>query len=305
MTTAPTGLHETLHTACAIRGLSAAGAQLIHHSSNAVFFLPDQHAVARISTGAANLPRALRTRALTEALVRNGFGATAPLPSAPPVVVDGHDVSFWTYYPQPPGKPAPTSRELGTLLRRLHATPVPDGVQLPRWVPLESLHTALTDSCLDFEHLREDEQQRLLELVEEVRHDMTSIDWPLGAGLLHGDAWAGNLLWRAAAGECVPILGDWDWTSIGPLEVDLIPTWHAAIRYGRDAEWIASFIHEYGYDLRKFPRGYHALRRMRDLVQLGGPLRRAAASPDHAARLRQRVEGILSGDETGSWSQYT
>ncbi|MFF2088521.1 aminoglycoside phosphotransferase family protein [Nocardia sp. NPDC058176] len=303
--TTTTSLHATLRTACTTRGLSAAGAQLIHHSSNAVFVLPEHRAVARISTGAADLPRALRTRALTESLTQSGFGATEPLSGATPIVVDGHDVSFWTYYPQPPEKAAPTSRELGALLRRLHSIPVPDHVQLPRWIPLESLYAALTDPRTDTEHLSPNERRSLLELVGEVRQEITSIDWPLGEGLLHGDAWAGNLLWRDTGSELVPILGDWDWASVGPLEVDLIPTWHATIRFGRDRGWIDAFISEYGYDLCEFARGFQALRRMRDLVQVSGPLRRAAASPDHAARLRQRVAGILAGDESGSWSQYT
>ncbi|WP_373864341.1 phosphotransferase family protein [Nocardia salmonicida] len=302
--TAPANLHSTLHAACTARGLSPVGAHLIHHSSNAVFVLPEHQAVARISTGAADLPRAVRTRGLTETLSQRGFGATAPLPEAEPLVVDDHDVSFWNFYAQPTAAPAPTSRELGRLLRRLHSLAVPTQIELPRWVPLESLHAALTDPRTYSEHLRACERQRLLEMVEEVRLDIASIDWPLGEGMIHGDAWAGNLLWHNTGAALNPILGDWDWASIGPLEVDLIPTWHAAIRFGRDREWVEAFVDEYGYDLTEFGRGFRALRRMRDLVQVSGPLRRAGASPEHAARLRQRVEGILSGDECGIWSQY-
>lgn len=302
--TATTSLHATLHIACAARGLSAADAKLIHHSSNAVFVLPEHNAVARISTGAADLPRALRTRTLTESLSRGGFGATAPLSGAEPLVVNDHDISFWTYYPQPGQTPPPTSRELGTLLRRLHSLAVPDQVDLPRWIPLESLQAALTDPRTESEYLHVHERRRLLEMVAEVRDEIVSIDWPLGEGMVHGDAWAGNLLWHNTRTDIYPILGDWDYASIGPLEVDLIPTWHAAVRFGRDRKWVEAFVEEYGYDLEKFGRGFRALRRMRDLVQVSGPLRRASASPDHAARLRQRVEGILSGDETGTWSHY-
>ncbi|WP_063125124.1 MULTISPECIES: phosphotransferase [Nocardia] len=303
--TTTASLHSSLYTACTAHGLSTAGARLIHHSSNAVFVLPEHNAVARISTGAADLPRAQRTRALTLSLADAGFGTTTPLPHATPIIVDGHDVSFWVYYPQPTGQPSPTSRELGTLLRTLHSTAVPTHVELPQWVPLESLHSALTDPNTETDHLGVDERHRLLDMVYAVRQDITDLEWPLGDGLLHGDAWAGNLLWHDTGSAVRPILGDWDWASIGPLEVDLIPTWHAAIRFGRDQEWVENFIDEYGYDLRDDSRGFQVLRRMRDLVQVSGPLRRAGTSPDHAARLRQRVEGILSGDEHGPWSQYT
>jgi hypothetical protein len=54
-------------------------------------------------------------------------------------------------------------------------------------------------------------------------------------------------LLRGGRGEVV--LGDWDWVSIGPREIDLIPTWHAAARYGKGETWVSDFVHRYGYDL--------------------------------------------------------
>jgi hypothetical protein len=48
-----------------------------------------------------------------------------------------------------------------------------------------------------------------------------------------------------------------DSVSNGPREVDLIPTWHAAARYGRDETWIQAFVAEYGYDLRDWGRIRH------------------------------------------------
>jgi len=84
-----------------------------------------------------------------------------------------------------------------------------------------------------------------------------------------------------------------------PREVDLIPTRHAAVRYGRDEAWIQDFAKHYDYDLRDWA-GYQTLLTMRDLAQIPGPLRRAA-NPPHAAALRQRLDAIRAGDRTATW----
>lgn len=60
--------------------------------------------------------------------------------------------------------------------------------------------------------------------------------------MIHGDAWAGNLLSAPETSPIGAVLGDWDWVSAGPREVDLIPTWHAAARYGKGASWVSDFI---------------------------------------------------------------
>ena len=132
-----------------------------------------------------------------------------------------------------------------------------------------------------------------------MRRELAELDWPLGEGLIHGDAWAGNLLWDTATTPPRAVVCDWDRVSWGPREIDLIPTWHAAVRYGRDEAWIQDFIKHYGYDLRDWA-GYPTLLAMRDLAQLPGPLRRAS-NPPHAAALRQRLGSIRAGDRTATW----
>ncbi|MFI5716165.1 aminoglycoside phosphotransferase family protein [Nocardia sp. NPDC051750] len=219
-----------------------------------------------------------------------------------PVHAFGYSVGFWQYYPQAQELPEPTSRELGGLLRSLHNMPAPP-IDLPEWVPLESLHAALLEDDKQ-PAITGEERAWLARRVQEVRKELSELDWPLGTGIIHGDAWAGNLLWDSNTTPPRPLLGDWDWASIGPREVDLIPTWHATVRYGRDETWIGDFISEYGYDLREWP-GYRVLLDMRDLVQVSGPLRRAAASPEHARRLRQRIDDLRAGNRTTSWSQYS
>ncbi|WP_216917852.1 phosphotransferase [Nocardia noduli] len=289
---------------CAERGVDPEGAQLIHHSSNAVYLLPKANAVARMSTsesGRANVDHIYRvTRWLTAEM---SFAATAPLDGCPPVLRDRTVVSFWTYYPQPVESAVLDSVHLAGLLRQLHDLAPPEYIELPIWKPLESLHSTLQDERVHSVIAVQD-RAWLLGRIEEIRDQFSHCDWPLGVGLIHGDAWSGNLLWNGGTVPPTPTLGDWDWVSIGPREVDLIPTWHAAIRYGRSRQWVTDFIARYGYDLTD-RADYPALLEMRDLVQLSGPLRRATDSPEYADRLHQRLTDIKAGRKTTQWSQYS
>lgn len=298
MLAVPTPLDDALIIACRHNNLAADGAQLIHHYSNAVYLLPAVPAIARISRGAD--PAALRaTQTITDWLGRQGFGATTPLDGAELVEIDAAAVTFWTYYPQPdPSDTEPlTSQHLGELLSALHRTGQAPAA-LAEWRPLESLSRAINSPDAR-EALSAQELSWLRQRIADIRAELAELTWPLGHGLIHGDAWAGNLLWDTTLGAQRPILGDWDSVCHGPREVDLIPTWHATIRYGRDEAWIRDFVAQYGYDLRDWA-GYDLLLTMRDLAQLPGPLRRSA-NPPHAAALRQRLEAIRANDRASTW----
>jgi Phosphotransferase enzyme family len=73
----------------------------------------------------------------------------------------------------------------------------------------------------------------------------------LPAGMIHGDAYRGNLL---RDGQRV-VLADWDAVSTGPREVDLIPTLQAT-RFGLPDEQRDAFVAAYGQDIRSWD-GYH------------------------------------------------
>ena len=289
-----------MRQASAAMGLDAAGAKLIHHYSNAIYLLPAQNAVARITYGRDAAERVARSQAITRWLAQEcQFPATQPLDSTSPVTVNGAVVSFWACYPQPADAPPLTSGHLAVLLRLLHQAGTPP-VSLPAWVPLASLHATAGDPLLSAA-LTDDERTWIMTRITEVRDKIAALDWPLGTGLIHGDTWAGNLLSCPGASPAGAVLGDWDWVSTGPREIDLIPTWHAAARYGKPASWISDFISQYGYDLGQWA-GYPILMAMRDLVQLTGPIRRARGSDPHRRALRQRLDSLRCEDTTSIWT---
>jgi hypothetical protein len=289
-----------MQQASAAAGLDPAGARLIHHYSNAIYLLPAQNAVARVTYGRDAGRRVAASQAITRWLARERqFPATQPLDGTSPVTVNSTVVSFWAYYPQPEDAAPLTSGHLATLLRLLHQAGAPP-ISPPAWVPLESLHATVQDPVLSAA-LADEERTWLLARISEVRDKIAGLDWPLGTGLIHGDAWAGNLLPCPGASPVGAVLGDWDWVSAGPREVDLIPTWHAAARYGKPASWVSDFTSQYGYDLGQWD-GYSVLMAMRDLVQLSGPLRRAHRSDLHRTLLRQRLDSLRCGDTTSIWT---
>ncbi|MEW2384049.1 aminoglycoside phosphotransferase family protein [Micromonospora sp. NPDC047707] len=290
-------LRRVLETACAEVGLSPVGAELIHHYSNAVYLLPAERAVARLTMGAPD--RVYRSQAVTRWLVEQAqVSATVPLPGVMPVVDAATTVSFWVHYPQPSSGRQFTSAHLARVVRQLHdVDEVP--FSLERWEPLASLHGALREPGAAH-NLSAEERAWLLDHLEDVGSQVRALDSPLGYGVIHGDAWAGNLLWDTAAGPDAVVLGDWDWVSYGPREIDLIPSWHAAIRYGRGQDWADAFAEVYGYDLARWD-GFATLLHMRDLVQLTGPLRRAGDSPAFAEVLRERLAGVRSESSGAVW----
>ncbi|MFD2419006.1 phosphotransferase [Amycolatopsis pigmentata] len=295
-------LRNTIRRACELADLDAHGARLIHQYDNAVYLLPAENAVARLQQGAQVPNRAATSLGITRWLVDDhDFPATAPLPQSEPIAVDETTTAtFWIYYPQRDNGHRPTSGHLGELVRRLHNMPRPT-IELPRWTPLSSLETALCAPSI-LTVMDSEDQRWLLDHIRHVRRELDGLDWPLGWGLVHGDAWAGNLLWNHAQGPECTVLGDWDSVCWGPREIDLIPSLHAARRYGRGPAWAQAFADAYGYDLSRWP-GHVPLLAMRDLVQIAGPLRRAATEPVLAQALRQRIDGIRN-DDAAPWREF-
>ena len=299
MTTEPPEHWLAMRQASAAAGLDTAGAQLIHHYSNVIYLLPAHDAVARITYGNDAAEQVTRSQAITRWLgQQHQFPATQPLADTSPITVNNAVVSFWDYYAQPQNARPLTSGQLAELLHLLHHGETPP-VALPAWIPLASLHTTIGDPAQSAA-LTGDERTWIMTRITEVRDKIAGLDWPLGNGLIHGDAWAGNLLSYPRALPAGVVLGDWDWVSSGPREIDLIPTWHAAARYGKPASWVGDFISQYGYDLARW-EGYPVLLAMRDLVQLTGPIRRARDSKPHRQVLRQRLDSLRCGDTTSVW----
>ncbi|MCZ0990410.1 aminoglycoside phosphotransferase family protein [Streptomyces diastatochromogenes] len=229
---------------------------------------------------------------LTRWLVANDFPATEPVDVPQPLTYEPYVVTFWRHYPQPMDGGAPPAEHLGALLRALHAMPAPP-IPLPQYQPLASLKNTVDSST----YLEPDLRAWLASRREELLDEYGCLDFPLGHGHIHGDAYPGNTLW---AHQDVR-LGDWDEAAVGPREVDLANTFQG-VRFGRTAEELDTFSHQYGYDIRQWP-GLRVLCEIRDLHTLGSYIRRADRGDAAAAQqLSHRIETLRNRDDLAKWS---
>ncbi|GAA3464332.1 phosphotransferase family protein [Saccharothrix longispora] len=273
-------------------GLNTSGLRLLHQHATAVYLLPAADAIARVHTG--DPAAAVRSVTIAHWLTDQGFPATTPLPGSRPITHDNkRAITFWTHYPQPTPPARPDPAALGRLLRELHRLPPPP-VILPVYRPLASLNaTIATAVCLHTE-----DRAWLTDTAGALLVDYAELDFPLGHGHLHGDAYPGNLLLDTTSGHWR--LGDWDETAAGPRELDLANTYQG-IRMGRTTAELNRFAQAYGYDLRDWT-GLPTLRAIRDLHTLGSFIRRADRGDSEAAtELRRRLHVLRQGGPTRTW----
>ncbi|GAA0330894.1 aminoglycoside phosphotransferase family protein [Actinoallomurus spadix] len=277
---------DALRAACAAAQVSTLGARLIRLFASAVYHLPEAGAVARVAR--ATSPRTIDTaaRALS---VTKWLAATYDFPTVTPLIdepLQAHDcvVTFWNYLPQE-GEP-PTAADLGRLLRQLHSLPLPE-LPLRRYQPLRSVRRAAELSCA----ITESERSWLLDRCRRLIADYECLDFSLPPGMIHGDAWRGNVLRDGAR----VVLSDWDSVSWGPREMDLVPTL-AAVRFGLPEADRDAFIAAYGHDITTWS-GYSVLKDIRELSTLTALLRNAHADEESLRELRRRLRSIRTGDD--------
>ncbi|WP_181065228.1 phosphotransferase [Nocardia nova] len=278
-----------LAEACRQAGLRCDDAVLLRAHSASVYLLPAEGAVARISFGEREGLRPAQAPTIARWLVSQGFPATEPLLDHAVYVGDAI-VTFWVYYPQD-GVDTPPSRELGTLLRALHALPSPP-FPLPKYRPLTGLGLVLDEPSTLSEGDREWIRSRRKILINLYQQ----LDSHLGVGLVHGDAYTGNTLWD----DDRVLLGDLDEVSIAPRELDLVNVYQD-IRYGTPESELTDFSQAYGWDAREWP-GFTVLRDMRDLHTLAGFIRRSLRDPAVAAELQLRIEVLRNPNDHRLWN---
>jgi hypothetical protein len=277
---------SAVHHAAKLCGLDAQGVRLMRLFATAVYHLPAADAVARVAalTSDSVLASLDTSVKVTRWLAGTGFPAVEPLPVEQPVSTDDCVVTFWHYLPQ--DGPSPGVADLGRLLRALHALPLPP-VPLPAYRPLTSVRQAIETSRA----IGGDDRAWLAGRCTRLLDAYGQLRFPLPAGMIHGDAWRGNLL-RGRGGGAV--LADWDAVSVGPREIDLTPTLQAP-RFGLPAPEADAFAAAYGFDLRSWD-GYPVLRDMRELSTTTALLRNGHADAGARRELQVRLRSMRTGD---------
>lgn len=281
-----------LRTACRLVGLESVGATVLYDRSNTVYKLSGQSVVVRLRYAPASAAWMDRLRVsveITEWLNALGFPAVRPLAMAQPVAAEGYLVTFW-HYVEPSGPPREDAEVLGKLVRRLHLVEAPP-VELPAAKPLSSLH----EDVARCQWLDEARRSWVLDRSEELSRRYETTVWTLGTGLVHGDAWADNLIWTRDGA----VLADWDSVSRGPRELDIVP---ALIRrrFGRPASEWDRFCAAYGVEPGNLPV-LDVLQEMRELRTLV-PYLRSTGKPAVQAEVRRRIDDLIDGTQREPWT---
>jgi aminoglycoside phosphotransferase (APT) family kinase protein len=288
----PAAAASALEDAAERCALDIRGARLIRLFATAVYHLPAAEAVARIApvTSPESVTRLATSVSLTRWLAAVSFPAVEPLSVDQPVTSHGCAVTFWRYLPQEGPQPVPA--DLGRLLSRLHHLGPPP-VTLPAYRPMVSLRHAVESSRAIDDDERAWLRDRCAQLLDAYDH----LQFVLPPGLIHGDAWRGNLL---RDGHRV-VLADWDAASTGPREVDLIPTLQG-IRFGLPEYQRDAFIAAYTRDIRSWD-GYRVLRDIREMSTTSALLRDGHADVAAQRELQIRLRSLRRGDAR-QWNPF-
>lgn len=290
MTPTATTPHDAAIAACRTWGLRTDDLAPVRAHATSVFVAPHDEAIVRISSIDQHdaLDRSVR---LTRWLTSQGLDVTQPLDVPQPLDTHGHTATLWRRYPQPEGPP-PGPEHLGRLLRELHQLPAP-----PLTLPPHRPHMALQHTIKNSVALSPADRDWLLSRSQYLLAQHDALDFPLGHGLIHGDAYPGNTLWDGARAR----LGDWDEAAVGPREIDLANTFQG-IRFGRTKEQLHAFSRAYGYDVAGWP-GLPVLIELRDLHTLGSYIQRADRGDDDATtQLAFRLATLKNDEPSARWA---
>lgn len=172
-----------LDTAASRLGVPVQDARLLRLHGNASYALPSAGLVIRIATNPGMLGPVTASIAVTRWLASRGFPCTVPADiDDQPFVIAGYVVSAWQYVPTADTL-APTSAEMGDILRELHAQG-----DLP--YPLASLDdpfasvAAVISEAPDAMSLAS--RSWLQERITWLRRQWSALDFVRPVGLIHG-----------------------------------------------------------------------------------------------------------------------
>jgi len=203
----PTATRQLLNRVCHRAGLDSAEAQLLRHQTNAVYQLPNEQIIVKITRPDVRLEDVQRTVVLVKWLGANGLPTVGLADHiTQPIRVANCVATFWRYLPQPAHRRI-TAAHVGPLLRHLHGLPPPS-------IPIETLDAvaAIRRSIDASRILTLDDQAFLADRCEGLAAQLEHTQYDLQPGIIHGDPQHRNTLWNGDT----PVLSDWESARQGP-----------------------------------------------------------------------------------------
>jgi Phosphotransferase enzyme family len=285
-------LRGVLAETCALLDLDPAGARLLRFTNNAVYALVTAPFVVRI-VGSTQLRHRVGTVVrVARHFEHHGVPAIRLLGDVEqPLEVGGHLVTVWHQVPSI-GRAA-TSVDLARLLRQVHALPPPPG--LAEWAPFAAVRARVSDA----EELSDADREFLLDRCAELEAELAELEFPLPRGLVHGDAYPGNVI----PGPDGPVLCDFDSSCVGPPEWDLTPLAVGRERFGDPPVRYRTFAAAYGFDVTSWP-GFTVLRGIRELKLTTSVLPILRSRPQVRPELYRRLDDFRNARTDTRWTRY-
>jgi aminoglycoside phosphotransferase (APT) family kinase protein len=285
---------EILRTACSIAGFTGNDARLMRLGENALFHLPEDGVVVRIARTMEYWADATKEVNIARWLAELRLPAAQVADVLQPVSVRGHPVTFWHFIAGRPGDRRDMAT-LGTVLRRLHATPPPTTFTLPHENVLGRVQQRIEAAavpCADKAILL----QRLNDLEVELLH----LRYPLHPAPTHGDAHSENLI----ISDGQPVLIDFERFAWGQPEWDLAmtATEYLTAKWWTDEEY-GQFVDAYGYDVTSWTAGFDVLRAAHELKMTTWLMQNIAQSHEIADEYQVRMR-TLRGEPSSGWRPF-
>ncbi|SDY41402.1 Phosphotransferase enzyme family protein [Micromonospora pattaloongensis] len=274
-------------------GLDTRDAQLIKFTNNAVFRVAHASIVVRIAGSATMRQRVPKIVQVARWLAEHDVPSVRLLPGVPqPLDIDGHLATVWQAVPET--GPKPSGRALALILKRFHALP-PPSFQLPRWNPLEEIRQRLAEP----DGIAPSDLVFLRDRCDGIEEKLGKLRYFLPSGPIHGDPFLGNVI----GGPGGAVICDFDSTSTGPREWDLVPVAVGKLRFDYARDTHGELVTHYGVDVTKWS-GFETLRQVRELKLVTSVVPILRSNPAVRDQWAYRLETFRRGDMTAKWSTY-
>ncbi|MCP2297584.1 Phosphotransferase enzyme family protein [Nocardia amikacinitolerans] len=280
---------DVLSEAARIAGIDCHGAELIRDGSHVIYRLGD--IVARIGQRGSDFA-ARRELRISRWLNECGIATVESVAGLKqPVIVAERPVTWWRLIPE--HRPS-TPGELGAMLHDLHQLTAPADLALPDYEPFAGLYERLATA----DEVGRADRQWLLQHYTELRTRHDDLPTPAHLGVIHGDAWQGNLVVPTSG---IPTVLDLDKVSLGRREWDLIQLAVDYTDFRRiTAQDYRAFVDAYGgYDVTAWP-GFRLLADVQELRWAAFAVERSRTSPQAAAQAAHRI-ACLRGQVARPW----
>jgi hypothetical protein len=290
-----TSSRAVLKLAAQAAGIDSGGAEVIRFGENHLWRLPGG-VVARIARPGQDLAAAKEVAVATW-LADAGVDAVRVLDRLnQPIHANGHPVTFW--HELPPHETG-TTIDVATALREFHKLDPPTEFDLPKLEPFVRLPERIEAAST----ITADDRRWMMDRLTELRERYAALPPGLPRGVVHGDAWDGNIA-RTADGRT--ILLDFERCAIGPPEWDLTSTAVSHVTTGwMDSRQWQAYSDAYGYDVTDWA-GFAVLRDIRELRMTSMACQAAATNPGrYAAQAIHRLTCLRGLRGPRPWSGWS